>query len=285
MVDPGTGLAVLGGALGSKDLVLRILGPTADYLGAGLATWTDRAIKNTGRVFEKAAKKLGDQIDRPGAVPPKVLKGILEYAPYCDDELEAEYFGGVLASSRTEVERDDRGAAFLGLVGRLSAYQIRSHYFFYETIRILYEGLAENLGVPDGRRRLMTFVPLESYSLAMEFGNREKIDTLLPHVMFGLAREMLIEPEFLFGDPGLLKQFYPGADRHGILFSPSALGVELFLWAHGKGNLVVNEILNPAVQLRADLTITTARGIRSAVFPDRILPETVKAATDQEPTS
>lgn len=70
------------------------------------------------------------KLRRPGAVPPKVLKGIIGEAPFCDDELSAEYFGGVLASSRTGVSRNDRGAAFAALVGRLSAYEIRAHFFF-----------------------------------------------------------------------------------------------------------------------------------------------------------
>ena len=143
MVDPGTGLTVLGGALGSKDLVLRVLGPTAEYLGAGLADWTKRSVENTGRIFQKAVEKLGTRINEPGGVPPKVLKGILENAPFCDDELAAEYFGGVLAASRSGIERDDRGAAFLALVDRLSAYQLRSHFLFYEMIRVLYEGFGD----------------------------------------------------------------------------------------------------------------------------------------------
>ncbi len=172
-VDPGTGLTVLGTALGSKDLVAKILGPTAEYLGAGMRDWTERRVKNLGRVFENAKERLGDKIDSPGAVPPKVLKGILEAAPFCDDELGAEYFGGVLASSRSEVGRDDRGAAFLALIERLSTYQIRSHYFFYTVIRVLYEGLTENLSVNEGRSRLKTFVPLEAYRFAMEFGDKE----------------------------------------------------------------------------------------------------------------
>ncbi len=281
MVDPGTGLAILGGAIGSKELVLRILGPTADYLGSGLANWTDRAIKNTGRIFENAAQKLGERIDQPGSVPPKVLKGILEEAPFCDDELEAEYFGGVLASSRSQVGRDDRGAAFLGLIGRLSSYQIRAHYFFYETVRVLYEGMVVNLGVGDGRAQLMTFIPVDSYSCAMEFGQGEPVNSLLPHIMFGLFRETLIEHDFLFGDPGLLKSRFPTADVHGILFTPSVLGAELFLWAHGRGNLEVNEILNPGSQLISSATITTSPGIRSVLFPDRVLPLTIQTATDQ----
>jgi hypothetical protein len=215
-------------------------------------------------------------------VPPKVLKGILEDAPFCDDELGAEYFGGVLASSRSEVGRDDCGAAFLALVERLSTYQIRSHFFFYCMLRSLYEGLSENLGMLEGRQRLKTFVPLSSYSVAMEFSNKENIVTILNHVMFGLSHESLIEGEFLFGKPEDLRPGYQGADVNGILFSPSALGVELFFWAHGRGDLNVHEFLKPTIHVTSDVKITTAPGIRSAVFADRTLPKTVQATDRRE---
>jgi hypothetical protein len=44
---------------------------------------------------------------------PKVIKAILDDGSFCDDELTASYFGGVLASSKTEVGCDDRGATSL----------------------------------------------------------------------------------------------------------------------------------------------------------------------------
>ena len=271
MVDPGTGLTVLGTAIGSQDLVKKILGPSADYLGASLADLTQRAVKNTGRIFEKAAKKLGNQINQPGAVPPKVLKGVLEGAPFCDDTLGAEYFAGVLASSRTEVGRDDRGASFLSLVGRLSTYQIRSHYLFYEMVRALYGGIGENLGAQQGREKLRTFVPMRSYIVALEFGKGEDINTILSHVMFGLSREALIEGAFQFG-PNLI----PSAVEHGILFAPSALGIELFMWAHGMGILQLNGIITPNALPRIDVTIEVLPLVRSVNFPERCFPELPK---------
>lgn len=284
-MDPGTGLTVLGTALGSQKLVEKILGPTADYLGAGMRDWTEQRVKNVGRVFENAKKKLGDRIDGPGKVPPKVLKGILGEGSYCEDEVAADYFGGVLASSRTEVGRDDRGAAFVALLGRLSTYQIRSHYFFYSLIRIVYEGLKENIGVAEGRQRLTTFIPVTAYIVAMEFGKSENVPAIISHVMFGLSREALIEGQFMFGGAELSKK-YPVASGPGIVFAPSALGVELFLWAHGQGDLQTNSILNPAVHLTSDVQITSGLGIRSTVFPDRGFPkpEADKAISGPEET-
>src|SRR6266496_693093 len=118
-MEPASGIAILGTAIGSAKIVEKLLGPTADYLGTGLRSWTEKRVENTRRIFTHAAKLLGDRLESPGSVPPKVLKGILDDGSFCDDELSAEYFGGVLASSRTGVSRDDRGASFTALLGRL----------------------------------------------------------------------------------------------------------------------------------------------------------------------
>ena len=56
----------------------RMLGPTADYIGEGVRALTERRVGNVQRVFKKAHDKLGPDLDRPGAIPPRVLKGVLE---------------------------------------------------------------------------------------------------------------------------------------------------------------------------------------------------------------
>lgn len=116
MTDPA-GLIALGT---SAPLALKILGPTADYLGDGLQSWTERRVQNVRRIFEIAGRRLGDEnLSRDGTVSPRILKAVLDEGSYWDDELGAEYFGGILASSRNEIGRDDRGATLAALVGRL----------------------------------------------------------------------------------------------------------------------------------------------------------------------
>lgn len=158
-METATGLTILGTAVGSAKLVEKVLGPTAEYLGEGLRSWTEKRVENTKRIFQHAAMLLGDKVDTPGAVPPKVLKGILDDGSFCDDQLAAEYFGGVLASSRSNVSRDDRGAAFIALLGRLTTYQIRTHFIFYHVIKSLYEGQPIGISTSEERNQLQTFIP------------------------------------------------------------------------------------------------------------------------------
>lgn len=252
-MEPGTGLAILGSALGGAKLIEKMLGPTAEYIGVGIRNWTERRLNNVANIFAKAKEKLGSRIDEPGAIPPRVLKEILGEGSFCDDPLTAEYFGGVLASSRSNVSRDDRGASWSSLIARLSTYQIRSHFLVYRGIYDRFKGQNFQFNMDD-RKELTVLLPYSSYFRSMEFSETEmsQIVPLLNHSFFWLSKEDLIE-EFVYGNGESLKKIM-GSDLEppeegGIWVTPSALGVELFLWAHGQGNLALSALLRIDLQV------------------------------------
>ena len=61
-----TTLGIAGG-LGylGKDVVNKILGPTAEYLGQQLKEYAQKRLENTSEIFSNAEKKLGDKLNRP----------------------------------------------------------------------------------------------------------------------------------------------------------------------------------------------------------------------------
>ena len=247
-MEPGTGLAILGSALGGAKLVEKMLGPTAEYIGSGLRDWTERRVNNVANIFTKAKEKLGNRIDEPGAVPPRVLKEILNEGSFCDDPLTTEYFGGVLASSRSQVSRDDRGASWSSIVARLSTYQIRTHFLVYRAIYDRFKGQDFKFNVED-RKKLSVLLPFSSYIHSMEFSQAEmdQFIVLLNHSFFGLHKENLIA-NFIYGNDEALKK-HIGSNLNppsegGIWVTPSALGGELFLWAHGYGNLSLSKMFH-----------------------------------------
>ncbi len=269
-VDP-TIPAIIGGAFVSKDLVLKLLGPTAEYLGEGLKDWTEKAQKNTGRVFEAAAKKLGSKIDEEGGVPPRVLKGILEEAPFADDELTAEYFGGVLASSRSAVPRDDRTATLISLLGRLSSYQIRFHYILYSVVKAIFNGRELNVNTEGakGREAMQLFIPERVYVTAMDFSKEErpKENVIFDHVIWGLFKESLINQGFAMGSTEIIREFSQTAAEPGLVFTPSALGVELFLAAYGKADTSNVAFLDPNVTFESLADVQIPAGSLSTTSP------------------
>jgi hypothetical protein len=235
MVDIPSAEAVAGSALG-----LSVLKPSAELIGEKLR-------ENLDGVIQKAAKRLGPNgLERPGAVPLKVLKAVRDAGMVCETELEAEYLGGVLASSRTEIARDDRAASLIALIGRLSTYQLRTHYVMYALAQRTLAGETVNLGISSERELAGAFfLPHDDWVAAMSLSATEDQawDGISLHVINGLLREGLMEDRFAYGDPERLRQFVPmkAFSTQGFVFTIAPLGIELFTAAHGFSEQVATD--------------------------------------------
>jgi hypothetical protein len=243
-----------GGAIAaylSKDGVNKLLGPTAEYLGNGIKEFTARRFKNIETIFTIAQNRLRENLDKPGAVSPKVLSKIVNDGSYSDDPLTMEYLGGVLACSRTETGRDDRGATFVQLVTSLSTYQIRAHFLIYGTIRELFKSQDYKFNMHD-RPKMQIFMSFNNFHSAMDFSQAEWSDSegMLNHILFGLTKEDLIGPAFIYGTKvNLIENGYPGAPADGIVVQPSALGVQLYMWCCGFKDQPMNHLLTGNFEL------------------------------------
>jgi hypothetical protein len=191
-MDPGTGLTILGSAIGSKTIFEKLLGPTAELFGERLKDWTAKRIANANRVVEKAVIKVGDQIQEAGAVPPKVLKELLNEASFSDDELTAEYFAGVLASSRSGISRDDRGATYMKLVAGLSSYEVRLHYILYSLWRSMFSGSGLRLTYHDDFEKMWIFVSYRELFKSMDMVAEEPWNEIFLHCITSLSRQDLL---------------------------------------------------------------------------------------------
>ena len=145
-------------------MIEKLLGPTCEYLGQNIQQLTKKMHDNIiAKIFINAESKLGDRINQEWKVPPKVLKSIIENGAWCEEELQCEYFGGVLASSRSSISRDDRGAYLSNLVSELRSYQIRMHYLIYSEIHRLFSDKEFNVCESAIRNKLEIFGTLANF--------------------------------------------------------------------------------------------------------------------------
>lgn len=264
-MDTNSGLVVLGAAIGSKDLIVKILGPTAEYLGDGLKSWTETRLTNVAKIMNRAHRVSGDKINEKGTVPPRVLKEILDQGSFCEDELMAEYFGGILASSRTNEVADDRGSSYAALISRLSSYQIRTHYLLYRLLKDLYDDTDLKIGETQDRLKMQIFIPMEVYAAVMELDpvDHEKMWAVLSHSFRGLAKEDLLDGgNFAMGPVESIKRNSPFKDAtsDGFTFTPSPFGIDLFMWVHGYPNMLLGNFLNKKSVFMADSGIEIPSG-------------------------
>lgn len=217
----------------------KVLGPAAGEVGEAVRRMTEYRLRNVGRVIENAATKTPEE--EGGEVPTRAAMRLVEDASYSDDDVIIEYLGGVLASSHTLVGRDDRGVTWSAMIATLSTYQLRTHYLLYREFRRHLIGREVNFGSGDETQKLELFLPMDEYLDAMELSDEERASddddspNLLGHILFGLHRHSLIgTTAWAAGDSEFLGRAR-ALERAGMVVTPSAVGVELYLWAHGLG--------------------------------------------------
>lgn len=229
--------------IGPSALALKMLGPTADYLGRGVLALAESRVDNIRAILGKAERKADPTALLPsGAVAPRVLAGVMSDGSFVTDELFQDYFGGVLLSSHSDSGRDDRGSTYIQLLSRLSSYQIKTHYLLYCAARAAcVEMPGVDLSDVAGREQigaLFVQFPRFFFSLGLTDDEMGNLQAILTHSLVGLHREGLIGTRWHFStDPDNVSASIAGQGRAytrgGLVFGVSPFGIELFCAAHG----------------------------------------------------
>jgi hypothetical protein len=264
-VDPLTiGTAAVAKSVGDESgrLLSRVLGPSADVIGDWLRGKTEYRLNNTERIVRKAAEKAG--LDRAGEVPPRVAHQILNDGSFCDDELMAEYLGGVLAASKTPGGRDDRGVAWSDFVNGMSALEVRAHFLLYRAWDELLSSREDlDLWTDSDRAKARLFVDEIEFQRTLTDESDVASSDALAHALNGLMRRGLV----LY--PGWGARAWVAARGHNFDFVVTALptlaGLELYGWALGLAGLtpanfrqVSRQWTDPTLPRLTSIQLTTA---------------------------
>lgn len=131
-VDLITTIVVAALSGGAGKVVAAPLEGVAEHVKTRIRTRLDKTL-------DKAlAKSRGEPLNANDRIAAKVLNE----AAWVDDEITADYLGGVLAASGPD---DDAGAAIVAQISRLSAQHLRFHYVVYRELRRLWPDRPLNL--------------------------------------------------------------------------------------------------------------------------------------------
>ncbi len=237
------------------DMLRRVLGPSADAVGAALRHYTEYRLRNVARIVERADAK--SRSLRGAVVNLRVAHVLLADGSHCDDELMADYLGGLLAGSRTEQGRDDRAVAWSKALAGLSALQLKAHYLLYRewAARLRIIGVYE-LGVEAGRTQAtMEVSSVEFVKLLVEDSEVDENDAL-SHAIGGLSRVGLLDEKFSYnGDL--------------VRVTPSITGLELYGWAQGLPGLSARGFASKAQAFELTAAIPRLSSVSFPRLPDR----------------
>ena len=260
-------LQIIGGAWTAQKL----LGPSLEYLGGELKHWTEIRLKNLRRIFENAGTKLRNPED--GSVPPRVLRQVVNDGSFCDDQLFVEYFGGILAGSRTDNPSDDRALTLASLVSRLSTFQIRAHYLFYTAAREVYTGTGVKLNERCDLQRACVFIPLDAFCKSVGIAKDKSLSHMCPHILGGLERENVIGPSSGWGfrKTEILERLSRGSVvEPGVIVRVNSVGIELYLWAHGWRDKNERFFLDPSTALETHPDVDVETNARAILLDEQL---------------
>lgn len=247
-VDP---VAKEGAAVGGR-LLENLFGPLTVELGLLLR---DRVHSRFVVDVVKRTERKSRPLHSGGAIPLRVVKGVLDAAEVAENELVAEYLSGVLASARTPGGVDDSGVIWTGLIQRMSAAQLRLHYGLCMLVRRL--SLAS--GASMFERVAIPVAPLKQY-----MGTLWINDIAVLEAVYGLRADSIVESRVVHGSTAQVENefaemydFQQGFDSWWVL-SLSVRGAQLFLNAFGYGGEWVDALVDP----EHDFRVPESDGVR-----------------------
>lgn len=249
MIDPVTG-TVVGKVVkaASSDtepikinLLQKVFGPPAEELGIALGRLVEYRCRNFGRIVEKASKRAKNN-KSVGAVNPRFAFLLLQEGSLCDDELMADYLGGLLADSKSPDGRDDRAITWCHIITSLSSFQIRAHYLMYrEWAYHLHQEAPEiDLSYVDEMNLATMHLDFEEFTSALMQEIPQDPEVILRHSMMGLARIGLINDSWSYGKHIRTSENSPFENEEWTIVSatPTGRGMELYGWAFGMPDIL-----------------------------------------------
>lgn len=208
-----------GVVVGTAWAAKKVLGPTLDAIGDDLASCYRIGID---KILASAYRKIKD-VEDGKAANLRVAHDILRNGAFSTDDFVLEYFGGLLASSRSNDGWKDDATPFVDVVKSLSSSQLRLHYNMYNALEqlVLHDPEICQSSSPSSDA-------VKSKTLYMHYND---VDAVL-HLNV-LYRHGLIESGSFKGT----NFSYPDDDEEQILFYmtgvPTVFGVMLYAAGHG----------------------------------------------------
>ena len=133
--------ALTAGIAGAAYVAQQLFGKTLAEMGDDL---NNVYKSNRDKLLAKAASKVDDPND--GAKPNlRVARDVIWNGAVTDDEVCAEYFGGLLAASRSEDGKDDSALIYVDCIKALSSKQLHLHFVIYDSLQSLLLKAGKNL--------------------------------------------------------------------------------------------------------------------------------------------
>lgn len=228
----------------TTSLLKRLLLPPVDEFAEALRRSVAYRTRNFGRIVDKADKRMHKG---SGLVSQRVAYVLLEEGSLCDDELMAEYLGGLLAGSRSRDGRDDRAISWCKIINGMSWLQVRAHFILYREWAARLQGLNLQLGMGDVQHICRIDLELNEFVSILVDNSGIDSDNAIQDALLGLAwLDLINSNSYAIGQRSASPFTQDSPFEEMILAEPTVRGFELYGWAQGLPGLSVGEFTTKA---------------------------------------
>lgn len=206
-------------ALPGEWALQKLLGPALTEIGEDLKKVY---AKGRDKLVSAAVRKIDNPEDGRQANL-RVTRDVLWNGAFTEDEVCAEYFGGILAASRSDDGKDDSTIQFVDVIKSLSAKQLRLHYTIYHSLNSVFVSAGAPVNVAQGTELNVKNIWFSALELTQRLGLRIETDLNILHRQ-GLLTEYKIDVQKI-------------DEAHVLPYAmvrPTTFGVLLYASAHNK---------------------------------------------------
>jgi len=201
--------------------VKKLLGPTLDTMGGDL----DK-LYSIGRdkILSVGIRKSNIGDDKKANL--RVARDVFWNGSFTDEAICAEYFGGILASSRSIDGKDDAGIFYADIIKSLSSSQLRLHYTIYRSFNKLW------LEMPEDKQRPNTGMMAETgkYNIWFSTFELQQMGIDIDKDLIALYNKGLVGS----GYEALGHKLNENTEVQYTKVGPTTLGIQLYAVAHNK---------------------------------------------------
>ncbi len=173
---PGEIVEAAGAAATAVYVLKQLFGPSLDAIGKDIDR--QRAI-GWQKIVDRATAKT-PSLEDGKAANLRVARDVLWNGAFTDDEICAEYFGGILAACRSEDGNDDSAMQFVDCIKGMSSKQLHLHYVIYRSLQNMLIGDGKQINPGQEAELLAVPICFQTVEL-MQLGINPPVDLTVLH--------------------------------------------------------------------------------------------------------
>lgn len=200
----------------------KLLGKTAEAISQDIATFYEIG---RDRLISAAARKISN-INDGKVANLRVARDVFFNGSFTDEAICAEYFGGILASSRSADGKDDSGVFYTDIIKSLSSSQLKLHYITYRSFNKLWLEMPEDKPRPNAGMGTET----SKYDIWFSTIELKKLGIDVEKDLIALHSKGLIGNDY----ESLGHKLEDDKEVPYTKVGPTTLGIQLYAVAHNK---------------------------------------------------